>query len=204
MMDRIRLPGRKITKNVEKHFNIMVNALQKEDKDLREMAKRVVYEAKHFFGGGICFLEEKHLQYILFRSLLKSGDLEVYIEEPYRKGKMKCDLTLYDPGSELSIWIEIKAAGRWESIPNKASYWRWINKDLKKLCKLNVKEGLKWLLLTWIESESPDESRWKASFEKNLKGITFEPSLFRYFQTVFSDGKRYCHGYYAISLLAVP
>jgi hypothetical protein len=122
--------------DARKHFNIMVSTLQEEDKNLKEIFGRFTHDADDYFGRGIFWLEEKHLQYLLFRSLLKFGDLQAYIEELYDKSKMKCDLMLYDSVGETSIWIEIKSAGFWENIPNTTAYWKWINADVKKLSRL--------------------------------------------------------------------
>jgi hypothetical protein len=190
--------------SIQKHFNIMVDCLQKEDEELSLMSKRLKYQAKYFFGRGIHSLEEKHVQYLFYKSLLKLGDFQVYIEDDYpKKGKKKCDLTLYDLKSKMSLWIEIKVAGHWENIRNKTLYWRWINSDVIKLKGLNKEGAVKFLLITWIESSLPKKSTWRGQIQHNLEGVRFVPSLFDYFPTIFSDGKEFLTGYYAICLLEI-
>ena len=80
---------------VKRYFDIIKKILSKEDKYLRMMAEKLEYDPEDFCGG-ISELDEKHLQYIIFRNLLKMGDIEVYMEDPY--GKKRCDLTLYGKG----------------------------------------------------------------------------------------------------------
>ncbi len=45
---------------------------------------------------GIVNLDEKHIQYIVYKALLEIRNYEVYMEDPYEKGDRRCcDITMY-------------------------------------------------------------------------------------------------------------
>jgi hypothetical protein len=185
-------------KVVKRYFDIVKKILSKEDKYLRRMAEKLDYDPEDFYGG-ISELDEKHLQYIIFRNLLKMTDIKVYMEDPY--GKKKCDLTLYD--RNYSLWIEMKAVGWDDSWERKEVNKRWINSDVKKLKGIKKKKNHKYgyLLLTWIMSRKPNMLIWKNWFNTNLKGVRFNPSLFSHFRTSLRDKDR--NGYSIVCLLEV-
>ena len=111
--------GENLDFHVQEIFNTIFKALRDEDKYLIELSKRLHYKASDLGGVGIADLDEKHIQYILFKALIAKGNFQVYIEDPYKKGRGKCDLTLYDLNEEKSLWIEIKTTGwckKWELI----------------------------------------------------------------------------------------
>jgi hypothetical protein len=169
-------------------FNTMINALKNEDRYLLKYADPE--------ECGISNLDEKHIQYILYRSLLKLPGFNVYIEAPYGKGNRKCDLFIYKNGSK-SIWIEIKTAGWcWE-----ADYKKWVQADSKKM--RGLKQSQKYLLVTSVEKEKSEASEWADYFKKELVGIRFAPELFGFFRTKFMDRKIPQNGYYTICLLKV-
>lgn len=120
---------RDLDATVQRYFTVIINALKKEDKILKKAFSKFRYDPSDLTGKGINDLYEHHIQYILFKDFLKKGPLLVYMEDPYPKGKGKCDLTLYDPNWENSLWIEIKVMGfckRWE-------YKKWVKGDVKKI-----------------------------------------------------------------------
>lgn len=187
------------------HFKIIFDALQKEDRDLRKLSKRFDYDPKHYTGRGLYFLDEKHLQYVLFKNLLKRGNFQVYMEDCYKKKKGRCDLTLYDPDpdSKREIWIEIKASRWWKNMERSITFKRWIDRDFRKLRSIHREGVEKYLLLLWIEDEKPNIRKWRIWFKENFKKVKFHPSVLGHFGTTFSDEENYRTGNYVVCLLKV-
>ena len=166
---------------------------------LKRLFSRFKYDPSDYTGKGINDLYEHQIQYLLFKSFLNKGPLLVYIEDPYKKGRGKCDLTLYEPKGNKSLWIEIKVTGwceDWE-------YKKWIKGDIEKLRNMHEKESQKYLLATSIEDKKPNILEWKAWFKSNFPKTTFNPTLIGFFKTVFSDGKEFREGYYTVCFLKI-
>ena len=121
------------------------------------------------------------------------------MENPYTKGKGKCDLTLYDPELNESLWIEIKVTGWCEDWQDK----KWIKADIDKLKKIPGRNNQKYFLVTSIEDKIPDADEWGKWFKRNYRRVVFCPNLFDSFKTKFSDGKFFLDGYYTVCLLKV-
>ena len=157
------------------------------------------YDPTDETGKGINDLYEHHIQYILFKAFLQKGPLLVYVEDPYPKGKGTCDLTLYDPKSKKSIWIEIKVTGWCEDW----QYKEWIKSDIEKLKKIPGRSNQKYFLVTSIEDKIPDADEWEKWFKRSYRGVVFCPNLFDSFKTKFSGGKAFVPGYFTVCLLKV-
>jgi len=119
------------------------------------------------------------------------------LEDPYKEGR--CDLTLYEPNSGKSLWIEIKVNGACKDL----EYIRWIKDDIQKLKRLRNKNKHKYLLVTSIKDKRPSKNDWRNLFKKNFPGVTYNPDLFNSFKTEFSNGKNFIPGYYTVCLLKV-
>jgi hypothetical protein len=178
-------------------FIIAVEALKKEHKALCEAQAKFHYKPSDEIGCGIADLEEKHIQYILYKAFLQYGQLMVSYEEPYENNK--CDLMLYDDDIEEKIWIEIKAHGYCTD----GEYKKWTLLDIDKLKTLRKRGALKYCLITAIDDTKPDEHEWKEWVETNLPEITFNSSLFNFYEINFSDKKKFINGYYTICLFEV-
>lgn len=186
--------------NLNGYFGLILDALQKEDIILRKAFSKFQYDPSDETGKGINDLYEHHIQYILFKTFLEKGKYLVYMEDPYKKGRGKCDLTLYGSKPNKSLWIEIKVNGWCEDW----QYRKWIESDVEKMKTLSGKEVLKYLLATSIEDEKPNvDDEWGRWFKTNLPGVIFDPNLCGHFKTLFSDGKEFRKGYYTVCLLRV-
>ena len=147
-------------------FVVMLETLRKEDKYLL----RRVYGKRNKISslpeiGGIFNLDEKHIQYILYKSLLELERYWFFIEDPYgKKDKRSCDLTVYTKRKnwEKSLWIEIKTTG-W---CHEGNYKNWIILDADKLGTLKHKKAQKYLLVTSIEDGEQDKKEWEDWFNK--------------------------------------
>jgi len=150
---------------------------------------------------GIFSLDEKHVQYIVYKALLEMGKFPVYIEDPYAKGMAKyCDVTVYAPDWRESLWIEIKATGWCED----EEYMRWVKSDTHKLGTLRQRGAKKYLLVTSIEDGKQDKTEWKDWFDKKIREVEFAHNLFDFFVSKkFKDGKKIIEGYYVVCLLRV-
>jgi hypothetical protein len=101
--------------DVQMCFKIIIRALRNADKHIKKKhsafgAGESIPKLKEI--EGIFNLDEKHVQYIVYKALLGMGNFPVYIEDPYGRGMGKhCDITIYTPNWKESLWIEIKATG---------------------------------------------------------------------------------------------
>jgi hypothetical protein len=186
---------------VQRYFTLIINALKKEDKILKKAFSKFRYDPSDDTGQGITDLYEHHIQYVLFREFVEKGPLFVYMEDPYKKKRWKCDLTLYYPNVEKSIWIEIKVTGWCYD----REYTKWIQRDIDKLSNIPDRGIMKYLLVTSVEEEKPIIKEWATWFKKmkDSPHFSFNPRLFSYFKTQFSDGKTFRPGYYAVCLLQI-
>lgn len=175
--------------NLKAIFNSILKTLRDEDKYLLRFAEKN--------ECGISNLDEKHVQYIVYKNLLKLPGIRVFMEDPYGKGNLKCDLTIWSSDYRRSIWVEIKTVGWcWDS-----DYKRWIQLDLKKIKRL--KKPQKYLLVTSVEDEKPEVPDWIDYFKRGIPGIKFYSELFGFIRTRFIDEKKPRHGYYTLCLLKV-
>lgn len=190
-----------IEAHIQRYFRIIFHALKDEDRVLKKAFSKFQdeYKPEDETGKGINDLYEHHIQYILFKAFLQRGPLLVYVEDPYQKGKGRCDLTLYDPKSMKSIWIEIKVTGWCEDW----QYKKWIKSDIDKLKKIPGRNNQKYFLVTSIEDKIPDADEWEKWFKRNYGRGGFCPNLFDSFKTKFSNGKKFLDGYYTVCLLKV-
>lgn len=184
---------------IQKYFGIITDSLKNENKIIKKAFSRFKYDPSDYTGKGISDLYEHHIQYILFKNFLKKGPFFVYMEDRYGRGKGHCDLTLYGRNWERSIWIEIKVTGWCEDF----RYRMWVKSDAQKLRKFHKKGAHKYLFVSSVEDERPNKAEWEKWFKKYLKEVKFNPNLFGYFITQFSDGKEFKKGYYAVCLLEV-
>lgn len=150
---------------------------------------------------GIFNLDEKHIQYIVYKALLGMGDYRVYMEDPYKEGGKKCcDITMYTHDWREPVWIEIKTTG-WCT---PGEYRKWTRADAEKLRTLSRKGARKYLLVTSIENGEQDGAEWNEWFEKEFQEVKFDPNLFgSFFSHKFKDGERTIEGYYTVCLLQV-
>jgi hypothetical protein len=191
--------------DVYRLFGVMLKALRREDKYLLD---RVYKERNRIPSlpevGGIFNLDEKHIQYILYKSLLELDGYWFFIEDPYKeKDKRYCDLTVYKKGKnwDKSLWIEIKTTG-W---CYEGNYKNWISSDAEKLRTLQNKKAQKYLLVTSIEDGKQDKKEWEDWFnKKEFQKIRFDRNLFGSFlSSRFKYNGRIVEGYYAVCLLQV-
>ena len=190
-----KIKGNQMT--VSEIFTIAVEALKKEHKELCEAQAKFHYKPSDEIGCGIADLEEKHIQYILYKAFLQYGQLMVSYEEPY--GNNKCDLVLYNDEIKENIWIEIKVHGYCTD----GEYKKWTMIDIEKLKTLRQRGAHKYCLITALDNTRPDEHEWKEWVEKNLPEVVFNTGLFKFFEIKFSDKKRFIKGYYTICLLEI-
>ena len=186
-------------------FKTIFNTLKAEDKILTVRTSlfegvRKIYGLKDV--EGIFNLDEKHIQYIVYKALLGMiGDYRVYMEDPYpykERGKKCCDITIYTSDWRGAVWIEIKTTG-WCS-PGK--YKEWTRADAQKL-RHSKKGASKYLLVTSIEDGEQDGTEWNKWF-RNFKGVKFDANLFgSFFSHEFKDGNKTVKGYYTVCLLKV-
>ena len=173
-------------------FGTIFNILKREDRYLLKYTG-----PKEPNECGVSNLEEKHIQYILYRNLLKLGGFSVYMEDPYNKGKRKCDLTIYPKNKNIGIWIEIKTTGWcWDG-----AFKKWVISDLRKMKPLQQRR--KYLLVSSLEDKKPAKSEWNDYFKREIRGVKFDPEFFRFFRTKFIDDRISRDGYYTLCLLKV-
>lgn len=176
---------------------------------LKEESKFIISKTAAFTEGneicslkdveGIFNLDEKHIQYIVYKALLEMGNYEVYMEDPYEKGDRRCcDITMYGQDGK-EIWIEIKTTGWCDP----GEYRKWIKEDAEKLRTLPQKGARKYLLVTSIEDGKQNGVEWGRWF-RNFKGVKFDPNLFgSFFSHDFKYGNKTIKGYYTVCLLKV-
>lgn len=178
-------------------FIIAFEALRKEHVVLCEAQSKFYYNPSDEIGCGIADLEEKHIQYILYKAFLQYGQLMVSYEEPYENNK--CDLVLYNNEIGENFWIEIKAHGYCTD----GEYKKWTMLDVEKLKTLRKRGVHKYCFITAVDDTKPDDQEWKEWVEMNLPEVAFNPCLFNFFEIKFSDKKRFINGYYTICLFEV-
>jgi len=182
--------GTNQTLDVQMCFKTILKALKGEDKHIIERVS--VFEVidkipKLKDVEGIFNLDEKHIQYILYKALLRTGDYQVYMEDSYEEGEEKfCDITVYTNDWRESLWIEIKTTG-WCTEGN---YRRWVKADAEKLIALSRKGARKYLLVTSIEDGKQDGTEWNEWFEKEFQEVKFDPNLFGSFFPANSKTER--------------
>jgi hypothetical protein len=191
--------------DVQPLFATILKALQKENHELSQALSTCQCKPLHLYGQGVAALYERQIQYIVFKTLVEEAKCTVYLEYPYPRGKgnTKCDLIICFRNSRKQIWIEMKVWG-WSEWYTDRQYKRSLGADAKKLRHLSNTNITKYLLVTSIENDEPVIHQWKKWFEHELPQVKFDPSLFGYFKTIFSNLRTFNEGYYTVSLLAVP
>ena len=189
--------------DVQECFKIIMKALRNADKQIKKTMSPFETEANTPVlkkVEGIFNLDEKHIQYIVYKALIGMGKFPVYIEDPYGRGMSKyCDVTVYTPDWEKSLWIEIKTTG-WCT---EGEYSRCVKSDARKLSTLTQKGAGRYLLVTSIEDGKQHKAEWEEWFE-GLKGIKFAPNLFDSFASQkFKEGEKVVDGHYAVCLFQV-